>query len=73
VREIYYMLAYDPDDKKWMAADAMLQQLNNGSGQVLEGDGFEGKWRELEDGLEKDVDYDNVQALSDFLKTVNGD
>jgi len=51
----------------------MLQQLNNGSGQVLEGDGFEGKWRELEDGLEKDVDYDNVQALSDFLKTVNGD
>ena len=73
MREIYYMLAYDPDAKKWMAADAMLQQLNNGSGQVLEGDGFEGKWRELEDGLEKDVDYDNVQALSDFLKTVNGD
>lgn len=66
------MLAYDPDSKRWMAADAMLQQLNNGSGQVLEGDGVEGRWRELEDGIEKDIDYDNVEALSEFLRTVNG-
>lgn len=70
-REIYYMLAYDPDKKKWMAADGMLHQLNNGQGSVLEGDGYSGKWRLLEDGMEKDIDYDNVEILTEFLRQVN--
>lgn len=70
-REIYYMLAFDMESKKWMSADAMLHQLNNGSGQVLEGDGVQGKWRPLEDGLEIDVDYDNVEVLTEFLRQVN--
>ena len=71
-REIYYMIAYDPDTKKWMAADAMLQQLNDGSGQVLEGDGYSGKWRQLEDGMEKDIDFDNTELLTEFLRQANG-
>lgn len=72
MREIYYMIAYDPDKKRWMAADAMLQQLNNGSGQVLEGDGIEGKWRHIQEGLETDVDYDNTELLTEFLRQANG-
>lgn len=70
-REIYYMLAYDVDSGKWFAADAMLQVFTNGSGQVLAGSGMEGKWRQLEDGMEKDIDFDNTEVLSNFLKQVN--
>ena len=70
-KEIYYMLAYDPQEKKWMSADAMIYQLNGGRGQVLEGDGFRGHWRELEDGLEKDMDYDNVEMLTEFIRQAN--
>lgn len=70
-REIYYMLAYDVDSKKWFAADGMINVFTNGAGQVLAGSGMEGKWRSLEDGLEKDIDFDNMELLGEFLRQAN--
>ena len=69
--EIYYLLCYDVTNKKWYAADHMLDALTKGQGQVLEGDGTEGKFRQLEEGIEMDIDFDNTEALSAFLKAQN--
>jgi hypothetical protein len=49
----------------------MLDALTKGQGQVLEGDGTEGKFRQLEEGIEMDIDFDNTEALSAFLKAQN--
>jgi len=69
--EIYYLLCYDVDQKKWFAADDMLGSLTKGQGQVLEGEGEEGKFRPLEEGLEMDIDFDNAEAITEFIKTQN--
>ena len=69
--EIYYLLCYDVDAKKWMAADQMLGNFTKNQGQVLEGEGEEGKFRPLEEGIEMDIDFDNTEALSEFIRTQN--
>ena len=69
--EIYYLLCYDVDTKKWASADDMLGSLTKGQGQVLEGEGEEGKFRPLEEGLEADIDFDNTEALSEFIRSQN--
>jgi hypothetical protein len=69
--EIYYLLCYDVVDKKWYAADQMLGNLTQGKGQVLEGEGAEGKFRPLEGDLEIDIDFDNTEALSEFIRSQN--
>jgi hypothetical protein len=69
--EIYYLLCYDVDTKKWASADDMLGALTKNQGQVLEGEGEEGKFRPLEEGLEMDIDFDNVEALSEFIRNQN--
>jgi hypothetical protein len=69
--EIYYLLCYDVVNKKWYAADHMLGNLTKGQGQVLEGEGAEGKFRPLKDGMEADIDFDNTEALSEFLRNQN--
>jgi hypothetical protein len=70
--EIYYLLCYDVVNKKWHSADHMLSALTNGDGQVLAGDGETGKFRQLEDGIEMDIDYDNTSLLGKFLREANG-
>ena len=69
--EIYYLLCYDVVDKKWYAADQMLGNLTQGRGQVLEGEGAEGMFRPLESDLEIDIDFENTEALSKFIKDQN--
>jgi hypothetical protein len=70
--EIYYLLCYDVVNKKWYSADHMLSALTNNDGQVLEGDGETGKFRQLQDGIEMDIDYDNTSLLGKFLREANG-
>lgn len=73
--EIFYLVAYDKSSKKWRSADEMLGvfvQAIGGDGPVCvvhEDDSVQ--WRDLEDGLEKDVDYDNVQMLTSFIRGAN--
>jgi hypothetical protein len=69
--EIYYLLCYDVVNKKWYAADHMLDALTKGEGQVLEGDGTQGKFRPLQEGLEMDIDFDNTELLGEFLRKAN--
>ena len=69
--EIYYLLCYDVVNKKWYAADDMLGNLTRGQGTVLEGEGNTGKFRPLEDGLERDIDFDNMELISEFIRKQN--
>ena len=69
--EIYYLICYDVNTKKWMSADHMLGNLTQNKGQVLEGEGTEGKFRPLQEGLEMDIDFDNTEALSEFIRIQN--
>jgi len=74
--EIYYLVAYEKESGKWRSADEMLEYLVVGStgenSPVHYIDEEEGaKWRPLEDGLEKDLDFDNAQALGGFLRQMN--
>ena len=71
ITEIYYMLCYHVQSKRWYAAPYMIQVFTQGAGEVLEGNGLSGKWRPLEDGLEKDIDFDNIELISAFLRKAN--
>lgn len=70
--EIYYLLCYNVQEKRWYAADDMLGNLTKGQGQVLEGEGFEGKFRPLKEGLEMDLDFDNTEIITQFIREQNG-
>lgn len=73
--EIFYLVAYNKNEKKWRSADellATLVQSMGGDGPVRvvhEDDSVQ--WRDVEDGLEKDIDFDNTVLLSAFLRDVN--
>lgn len=69
--EIYYLLCYDVNEKKWYSADFMLGNLTQNKGQVLEGDGAEGTFRPLQEGMEADIDFDNTEALTRFIQEQN--
>lgn len=69
--EIYYMLCFDTKTKKWYAADNMLGNLLKNQGPVLEGEGSEGKFRPIAEGLEADMDYDNIEKLGQFIRSNN--
>ena len=69
--EIYYLLCYDVNHKKWFAADDMLGNLTKGQGIVLEGEGDMGKFRPLKEGIETDIDFDNTEALTAFIREQN--
>ena len=69
--EIYYMLCFDTETKKWYAADNMLGNLLKNQGPVLEGEGSEGKFRPIAEGLEADMDYDNIEKLGQFIRSNN--
>jgi len=74
--EIYYLLAYDKKSGKWRSADEMLGYLVvSATGEagpvhyVSEESGAQ--WRPLEDGIEKDIDFENTDSLGNFLKIMN--
>ena len=73
--EIFYLIAYNKKDKKFRSADETLGaliQTAGGEGPVRvikEDDSVE--WRDLEDGLEKDIDFDNTTLLGAFFRDVN--
>jgi hypothetical protein len=69
--EIYYMLCFDTKTKKWYPADEMLGVLLKSQGPVLEGEGSEGKFRPIAEGLEADLDYDNIEKLGQFIRSNN--
>ncbi len=69
--EIYYMLCFDTKTKKWYAADNMLGNLLKNQGPVLEGEGSEGKFRPIAEGLEADMDYENIEKLGQFIRSNN--
>lgn len=70
--EIFYVVAYNKQTKKWRAADEMIGVWTEGEGpvRVVSEDG-KTTWRELEDGLEKDQDFDNTEVLTEFLGKTN--
>jgi len=74
-RQIYYMLAYDVDAGKWMNADHMFGPLTDG-GNMYEADapGEEGEWKTIDPTMPEleELDYDNIQVLSKFLREQNG-
>jgi hypothetical protein len=73
--EIYYLIAYNKNTKKFRSADEMLGVFvnsQNGEGSVrVTQDSGNPTWRDLQDGLEKDIDYDNTLLLGAFIKDVN--
>jgi hypothetical protein len=75
--EIFYLVAYDKQEKKWRSADEILGVFVNALGgdgpvRVIHEDNSI-EWRDIEDGLEKDVDFDNVTTLTEFLRIENLD
>lgn len=75
--EIFYLVAYDKQENKWRSADEILGVFVNAMGGdgpvrvIHEDESIE--WRDIEDGLEKDVDFDNVTTLTEFLRSANSD
>lgn len=73
--EIYYLVAYNKNKKKFRSADETLGTLiqsvgGDGPVRVIhEDDSVE--WRDLEEGLEKDIDFDNTTLMAAFLRDVN--
>jgi hypothetical protein len=65
------MLCFDTKTKKWYAADNMLGNLLKNQGPVLEGEGSEGKFRPIAEGLEADMDYENIEKLGQFIRSNN--
>lgn len=70
-REIYYLIAYDIDTQTWHPADDMLGVLTNNEGPVYVADEDSGEWQDLQDGIERDIDYDNTQHITEFLRGMN--
>lgn len=74
--EIFYLVAYQKKTGKWRSADEMLGYLVS---QATEGvapvhfinEDNEPEWRDLHEGEEKDIDFDNAQALGGFLRGMN--
>jgi hypothetical protein len=71
--EIYYLVAYDIDTRKWRSADDTLGILTENQGPVYVSDEAteSGEWGDLTDGIEKDIDFDNTQNLTEFLRGMN--
>jgi hypothetical protein len=73
--EIFYLLAYDKRERKWRSADETLSMLvhdekGEGPVRVMSDDGSV-VWRDIKDGQEKDIDFENAEILSSFLRDLN--
>jgi len=70
--EIFYVVAYDKTTKKFRSADEMIGVWTDGQGPVRVIDEAENvTWRDLEDGLEKDIDYDNTLLMGAMIQDFN--
>lgn len=75
--EIFYLVSYSKTEKRWRSADEILGVFINALGgdgpvRVIHEDNSI-EWRDLEDGMEKDIDFDNVTTLTEFLRIENSD
>lgn len=70
-KQIYYLLAYDLDSKRWTNADHVLGLLTEGPLYSSEQDDTAGTWSQLEDPKLVDLDFDNSEIVTNFLKQVN--
>jgi hypothetical protein len=72
--EIHYLISYNTETKKWIAADEALGAWFK-DGPVWEGSHEDGKWRMLnyDDGMEMDTEYECSETMGKILKTLNGE
>ncbi len=66
-----YLIGFDPQRKKWFAADDMLGLLTENSGTMLEVSEDDQKFRFVQEGPEADMDFDNMEILGEFLRKYN--
>jgi len=73
-RQIYYLIAYDVAEGKWMNADHVLGAINDGHN-LYEADGpsEEGEWKTIDGFMPElqELDHENIQVLSKFLREHN--
>jgi hypothetical protein len=77
--QIHYLICYDTDTKKWLAADEALGAWFT-DGYVWEGldpvgDEFDGKWRHLNQNnlFEMDTEFECSDKVGEMLKHLNGE
>jgi hypothetical protein len=70
-KQIYYLLAYDFDAKRWTNADHVLGLLTEGPLYTAEQDDEAGEWSQIEDPELIDLDFDNAELIGKFLKQAN--
>jgi hypothetical protein len=71
-QQIYYLIAYDVDTKKWMSADHVLGLLTEeGPLYSSTDDHNPGVWSQIENPELIDQDFDNTVLLTEFLRQVN--
>lgn len=74
-RQIYYLIAYDVNESKWMNADHVLGAINDGNNLYeSDGPGEEGEWKTIDGFMPElqELDHENIQVLSKFLREHNG-
>ena len=73
-QQIYYLLAYDVAEGKWMSGDHIFGLLTEGK-TVYQSDSpsEEGEWIPLDAHVPEliDIDSENIQVLSNFLREQN--
>jgi hypothetical protein len=70
-KQIYYLLAYDLDSKRWSSADHVLGLLTEGPLYTAEKGDEVGKWSQIEAPELIDLDFDNTELIGKFLKQAN--
>jgi hypothetical protein len=70
-KQIYYLIAYDLDSKRWINADHAFGLLVEGPLYDAENDDEAGKWSQIEDPELIDLDFDNAELIGKFLKQAN--
>jgi hypothetical protein len=75
--QIHYLICYDTDTKKWLAADEALGAwFTNGyvwEGLDPVGDEFDGQWRHLNqnDFAEMEAEYEASEKVGEILRQLN--
>ena len=73
-QHIYYLLAYDVAEGKWMNGDHIFGLLTEGK-TVYQADSpsAEGEWIPLDTHVPEliDIDFENIQVLTKFLQEQN--
>ena len=70
-KQIYYLIAYDLDSKRWSSADHVLGLFTEGPLYTAEKVDEAGKWSQIEAPELIDLDFDNTELIGKFLKQAN--